>query len=426
MRRAVLATLLLAVGLAFPGMGYAEEPQGGAEALPPPAAPPPLRAEPREDRSDKAPDLRAGTFEVRVHDAFSRPVAGIQVELGVLFQDPAEGETRKQLLGTTNPEGVVLFSGLTVGTDHTYRAVVSQGPAAFASESIRLDALTGHRVLLHVYPSTPDIKKALIGMRGLVYIQPRDDVFQIEGNFQVFNIGPTAWVPSGLSLPLPDGAKAVRAQESMQDARIEKTIQGDLILTGTFGPGQRDVGYQFQLPNTHDPARSFRLALPPHVAEMRVIGEGPRSMTLSVAGFDAAEETRGKDGARLLVAGRRMTQGDAALGHVEIALAGLPVPSSGRWYAAGLALLLAVLGLAAHGRQAPRAGSGDGMRRETEEAEGLVLDELVALELLHRDGTIGPRTYESSRADLVEALARLAARRAAVTDADRQAQERPV
>jgi hypothetical protein len=333
------------------------------------------------------------------------------VELGVLFQTPAQGEDRKQLVATTSVDGLAVFQGLSVGSDYSYRAVVTQGGAAFASESVRLDGLTGHRILLHVYPSTSDIRRALLGMRGTVYVQPREDVFQVEASFQVFNIGAVAWVPGGLPLPLPEGAKAVRAQESMGDARIEKTSDGGLVLTGTFGPGQREIGYQFQLDNTHEAARSFRFALPPHVAEMRVIAEGPRSMTLEVAGFDEAEPTRGQDGARLLITGRRMAQGNAALEHLEVRLAGLPVPSAGRWYAAGLAAVLVGLGFVALGRKPGSAGQATGPQGEAQEAEELILNELVTLEQLKREGAVGPRTYEATRSELLDALTRLSVRR---------------
>ena len=47
----------------------------------------------------------------------------------------------------------------------------------------------------------------LVGMRGVVFIQPREDVFHIESSFQVINIGLQAWVPDGEKIALPAGAR---------------------------------------------------------------------------------------------------------------------------------------------------------------------------------------------------------------------------
>jgi hypothetical protein len=367
-----------------------------------------------EDRASPAPDLRAGTIEVHLHDEKDRPLASAPVRLGIMKQDIAEGDSKSERAARTNAEGVALFEGLSTGTAYSYRVTANRDAGVFASEPLRLGETGGQRVLIHLFPVTRDIAKALVGMRGVLFVQPREDVFHIEASFQVINIGKDAWVPEGVKLTLPDGAKAFRPADSMSDTRVEKGPSGAIELLGTYGPGQHDVGYQFQLDNTHDVRRSIRVALPPHVAELRVVAEGARGMALSVGGFPDAEPMRGQDGSRLLVTGRRLGRGDSAVDAVEITLDNLPVPSAGRWYAVACAVLLAGIGISQTVR---RKGSKDDAQAdgvspsEAEQAEELVLDELVALEKLRAQERIGPRTYEETRVELLDALARLGVRR---------------
>src|SRR5204863_4847159 len=145
------------------------------------------------------------------------------------------------------------------------------------------------------------IRQAMVGMRGVLFVQPREDIFQVEATIQVLNIGMIAWVPEGVVIPLPAGAKAFRAGESMNDTRVDREKDGDATLRGTFAPGEHEVTFQYQLENTHEPALHFRMGLPPHMAEMRVYAEGPRDMQLNVAGFPKAERTTGQSGSHMLI-----------------------------------------------------------------------------------------------------------------------------
>jgi hypothetical protein len=286
---------------------------------------------------------------------------------------------------------------------------VSAGPAKFSSEPLRLEVTSGQRVLLHVYPSVRDIREALVGLRGVVFVQPREDVFHVETNFQVLNIGPVAWVPDDVRLSLPSGAKAFRAPDSMSDQRFDREGGGDVALRGTFGPGQHELGFQFEIDNPHERQKSIRLTLPPHVAELRIVAESTRGMVLHADGFPDAEPTQGQDGSRLLVTAKHLVRGDPAMATLEIELSNLPVPSKGRWYAVFTALGFALFGLALAAKAAAREAPAV-TRDEAKEAENLVLAELVSLERLRREDRIGPKTYERTRRELLDALARLDAR----------------
>jgi hypothetical protein len=325
-------------------------------------------------------------------------------------QDVATGNSRDERTASTDSAGTVTFRGMPIGTDYSYRATVEQGKGVYASGPFRLDERTGQRALVHVYPVTTDIRQAMVGMRGVVFVQPREDIFQVEATIQVLNIGMIAWVPEGVVIPLPAGAKAFRASESMSDTRAEREKDGDVTLRGTFAPGEHEVTFQYQLENTHESTLHFRMGLPPHMAEMRVYAEGPRDMQLNVAGFPKAERTTGQSGSHLLITGKRAVRAEPPIEDVEVSLGNIPVPGQGRWYAALFACCLAGFGVwnalprrGAKGRSAP-------YQAELSEAQELVFRELVSLERLEREGEIGPRAYGEARAELLDVLSRLAAR----------------
>jgi hypothetical protein len=378
------------------------------------AAPPPGHgsgeAPEVRDRSVRAPDLRPGTIEVHVHDGSEQPLAHFPIRLGIMKQDVAEGDSRSQRDATTDDKGVVLFSGLEMSSAFSYRVTATRDYGTFASEPVRLEPTSGQRVLLHVFPVTHDLRESFVGMRSIVYVSPREDVFQIEANFQVLNIGKQAWVPEHVKLELPAGAKAFRSADSMKDTRVEKAEGNFIELLGTFAPGEHEVGFQFQLPNDHTKAKEFRMGLLPHVAEVRVIAERARGMSLHVEGFPEAEPVEGRDGSRLLLTAKHMARGDAAMESVQVGLDNLPVPATGRWYALVLAGSIAVLGLFEASRRGPATGRAAPRAlpvAERKEAERLLLDELVALERLRRREGIGPQTYREARAELLDALSRL-------------------
>ena len=130
-------------------------------------------------------------------------------------------------------------------------------------------------------------------------------------------------------------------------------------------------------------------------------------MELHVASFPDAEPMQGQDGSHLLVTGKHLVRGETSLDSISIALENLPVPSMGRWYAVGLALLIAGFGLVQMLRQSPSSARKLAREGEAEEARDLVLGELVELERLRKNDRIGPRSYEETRSELLDALARL-------------------
>ena len=360
---------------------------------------------PPADRSAPDPKLPPGTVEVTLVDAQERPQANVEVRLGILQQTVAEGEARENKVARSDAQGKARFSGLRTATDFSYRVSVPRGPATYASAPFQFKGEAGQSVLLHLFPVTQDIRSAMVGMRGIILIEPRDDVFQFQVMYRVFNIGQVTWVPSTLTLQLPPDAKGFNAEEGMSDTRFAAESGGRVRLSGTFTPGQHDAQFRFQVPNHGDADVSFRLDLPPHVADLRVIAQSSPGMTLEVDGFDPAQPTVDANGQRLLFTAREMRQGDNPLRELAIRLSGLPTQGPGRWIAVALAAGLAAAGLSA-ARRAP-AQPKKLAREELAAARELLLDELVALERARAAGQIGPRSYESAKRQLVEALARL-------------------
>jgi hypothetical protein len=297
----------------------------------------------------------------------------------------------------------VTFSGLQTESSFSYRISVQNGKGEFASVPFQLSRDKGQRVLLHVYPVTSDLTQARVAVRGLVYLQPRDDVFQFEVWLQVFNVSQSAWVPDNIVLELPQGSKAFSARESMQDTRAEALGEQRAKLAGTFPPGQHDVRFGFQVPNEQRATASFQLSLPPNVAEFRVISEAAKGMSLTVRDFPPVQTSTGMQGERVLVSQKR---GDD-LSSVQFQVAGLPTRGSAPWVAVLIAGFAAFSGLYSARNSQEINQKKRRLKGDLKRARSVILDELAALEAAHGRGDVGPKSYQQTRKALLSALARI-------------------
>lgn len=360
---------------------------------------------PVPDRSTPSPLVPKHTIEVRVVDADGKPLPGVPVKLGILRQSVAAGEEREHRTATADASGIVRFDKLPGhDTSYSYRVSVTRDGANFAAAPFNLDENNGQQVILHLYDVVRDLQTTRLGMFAMLYVETRDDVFQFEVMFRVFNIGRTAWVPQNITIGLPKGWKAFRAQDAMSDVRFE-SVDDRVELHGTFTPGQHEVGFQFQVPNDQTERRSFDIRLPPRVGQMQVIAAAPQTMDLEVAGFDAAQPTAARDGSRNLVATKRMKPGDGALERVTITLSGIPTRGPGAWIAVAIALAAVAAGLFFALRKQPEEAAK--APEELIEAQELILEELVRLTQAHERGEIGPKTFQRARQGLLDAAARL-------------------
>jgi hypothetical protein len=293
------------------------------------------------DVSEATPSVPPGAVSATIVTDQGVPLSGTQVRLGILFQKIAEGESRTEKFAQADANGTVHFTDLAMGSDHAYRVTVQAGPASYQTAPFNLRPEMGQRVVLHVFPSTSDIEKAMVGMRGYMYIETRDDVFQFEVLFRVFNVGQLTWVPKDVVVQLPKGFKAFKAQESMTDVHFEAVDGVGARLRGTFSPGQQEASFRFQMPKSNEDSASFHVSLPPHVAEMRVIAEASSTMNLDVDGFQPPVATANQNGQRVLVSVKQLLRRDEEIKEFVATLSGIPTPGPGRWVAVLVALSMA-------------------------------------------------------------------------------------
>jgi hypothetical protein len=400
-----LGYFVLLAALALPQVSFAQaqpmpagHPSVGGAAAPP---------APEQDAVLAAPNLPAGTIQLKLVDGQGRAIPNANVSLSINFQKISEGEQRTEQPGKTNAEGVATFSGLTPSSDFSYRITTRSGPAEYASDPIQLKPDMGMLALLHVYPVTRKIEEASVGSRGFVYVETRDAVFQFEVLFRVFNMGGVTWVPEGATMTLPAGFKAFKAGQSMSDVRFEELPGKGVKLAGTFSPGQHDVSFRFQVPRHEESSASFRFGLPPHTAEIRFIAEAAPSMELDIDGFEKPQVDVNQNGQRVVVTRHVAKRGEAALSSFNAVLSGIPTPGAGRWIAVAVALALAALGFAAFRGKLGQDAQSDLQERDADRAQKVLLDELVELTRAKRAERIGPSTFETARRTLVEALARI-------------------
>lgn len=403
-----LRWLVLGFALLVPGLSLAQD--GGGEAMPPghPAvgagagAPAPLE----QDQVLPSPDVPAGSIRVKLVNDKGEPLAHTDVKLGILFQKISEGEQRSEQHAKTDEGGIARFSGLTQSSDFSYRVSARSGPAEYSSDPIQLRGSSGMLVLLHVYPVSQRLEDVSIASRGFVYVETRDDVFQFEVLYRVFNMGKVTWVPDGAELKLPAGSKAFKAGESMTDARFEEKT-GRARLAGTISPGQHDVSFRFQVPRDGESAASFRFGILPHTAEMRFIAEAAPTMQLDIEGFEKPQSDVNQNGQRMVVTRHVQQRGVPELRSFVAQLSGIPTPGPGRWIAALIGAALAALGGAAYAGRLGKQTQASLRDRDAERAKDVLLDELVDLTRARREDRIGPSTFESARRALVDALSRI-------------------
>jgi hypothetical protein len=360
---------------------------------------------PEPNREEPSSELPAGSVEVTLVDGEERPIPNADVRLGILFQKISEGESRTSKPGKTNSEGRARFDKLETGSNYAYRVTAKQGAAEYSSQPFSLRDV-GMRVLLHVYPVTSNPSEAVIGARGYFYVETRDDVFQVEVLFRIFNLSRVAWVPNDVHMLLPAGFKAFNAGDPMTDARFEMVEGKGAKLLGTYPPGQHDVSFRFQVPKSASPTASFDVKPPARTAEMRVIAVTNKSMGLEVEGFEQPREDRGPRGDRVLVTRKVVARGEPEVGAFRVVLTGLPVPDEGRWVAVVIALgFMSLGGLAAAGKL--KLVSTQRLEGDQARARDLLFEELVTLEEARKNGEIGPTAHERTHRLLVDALARI-------------------
>jgi hypothetical protein len=353
------------------------------------------------------PQIPPGTIGIVVHGANNEPLADAEVRMTVLHESIDQGNSETELLATTNAEGNAGFTQQKTDSSYQYEVIVRQGGARYSSGQFRLKSTHGQLVMMHVYPTTKSIDETFIATRALYVIEPRDDVFQIQVLFRFHNTNPMTWVPDHFALPLPAAASAFRPGDATGDIRLLEQ-DSEVVITGSFTPGEHEFSYSFQLPNEGESAARLDMPMAPNVVDAKLFAEASSQMTLSVIGLDAPTETRGKGGQRALLAARDfISSPEARPSQFTARIGGLP--SRGRGGAIGASLIAGTLALFGIAFAVTRHGQASGAVADSDrrQARQLLLDELVQVEKAFNAKQIGPKTRERTRQTLLDALARL-------------------
>lgn len=359
---------------------------GGMEAAP-------------EDGTLEDPTIPKGSVEINISDPTGKPLPRTEVTLGIIYNSIAKGESRKRVSAMTDDIGVVRFKDLDTGSGVAYRPMVLKDGATFSITPFQLGAKSGMRALLHVYPVVSDISQTLVVSQSMIYAEVKDDRIQIQQAIKVYNFGRNAWVPpNDLVIALPENFTAFATQQGMTDVGVDAIPKKGLKLRGTFSPGQHVIEFKWQVPYSGEGEVKFDVGMPPNMAAARVIAPASKGMGMEVEGFDPVKTSTDGMGQRALVTEKQLRREDAPVKSIKVMIKGLPTEGPGKVIATLLAFSGLVMGLVLGSRKAPP--------RDTKREREQLLAALEGLELAHREGGIGPKTYERSRRELIDDIAR--------------------
>jgi hypothetical protein len=361
-----------------------------------------------------AQELPPGELEVRLSSKDFKNIENQEITLLISKQSIERGNVDSTLTTHTDERGVAHFSQLGTETDHVYDITVAVGGARYSTGQFQFKSQdVGLRAIVPIYESQASLDNLLLMTRTLIALVPQDNLFVVDVLFRVENYGEISWLPENVTFGLPEGFKALTVRDSKADARFEANGDEGVKLVGTLAPGQHDLTFRFQLPTNGKPDLSFKFPTSLNTGMLRVILESSPTMSLSIPGFPEPEESRNQEGQRRLMTGRDFVgEKVRAPDAIEVKVSGIPTPAAGRGLAVGLAAVIAVAGLAqAFGwrRRGVTAVRSDLSKEDRERASELLLEELISLEQAFQQGSIGRKTHEQAKRQLLEAFARLRA-----------------
>jgi hypothetical protein len=384
------------------------------------AAPPPVPV-PRSPHGARragprivpATDLPAGDIEVMLNSKKFENLDNQEVTLVVSKQSIERGNVDTTLTARTDSRGIARFSGQPTESDHVYDVQVKIGEARYSTGQFQFRAQdSGLRALVPIYESSNTLDGLLVLTRTLIALVPQDNLFVVDVLLRVENYGDVSWLPQNVVFPLPEGFKALTVREDKADAHFEPEGDRGVKLVGTLAPGQHDLMFRFQLPTDGQPDLSFHFPTSLNTGMVRVILESSPTMKLEVPGFPEPEETRNQEGQRRLVAGRDFIgEKVRAPDDIEVKISGIPTPAAGRTVAVVLAAAIALGGVAQgwSRRRSANPARSDLTKEDRERAGELILEELISLEQAFQQGTIGRKTHDQAKRQLLDAFARLRA-----------------
>jgi len=373
-----------------------DDPRGGHGG----AGMPPGMFRAPEDGALEDPTMPSGTIQIHISDLNGKPLPNTEVTMGILYNSVAKGESKKRVTARSNSHGLVQFEHLDVGAGVAYRPMVITDGATFSMMPFQLSQKLGMRALLHVYPVVREVEvpDTLIVTQSIVYAEVKDDRVQVQQLFKIYNFGKTAWVPNDLLIPLPPTYTAFATQQGMTDVAVEGVPGKGVKLRGTFSPGQHSVEFKWQLPYAGEAEVRFDIGVTPHMAAARVIAPASKDMVLEVPGFPAPQSQSDGMGQRALITETQLKRDDKPMTSITVNIRGLPSEGIAKYLASLLALTGLALGVVLAAKKPPE--------RDRKSERARLLADIEDLERGHRDGDVGPKTYESARRELLDEIAR--------------------
>ena len=346
--------------------------------------------------SEPDPGIPPGAIAVEVVDEHGDPVSGAAVRLGVMEQSGG----RKSESCVTDPTGECLFEGLATDAAHSYRVNVPHEGARYSSAPFRLGERQGERVRITRLPTTADDQR-VFQLLGRTMIEFRDDRAHITQEARLANLGDATFVfpEGGLSVKLPEGAKAFESRALMTDQRVSGT-EGGFDVSGSLPPGRTTLSWAYDVP-LDGTVLTLAQAVPFRTMEYQVISDYIDGMSLEVEGFSVARVHDAGD-RRFLVAGVMRRPGDPRVDPLTIRIRGIPGTGPMPYLAVALAFVLFVLGLILVFR--PSDESQVLVRARAERRKEL-LDEIAELESERKTERVGPTFYAHRRRELADELA---------------------
>ncbi|MFO0611326.1 MAG: hypothetical protein U0414_01970 [Polyangiaceae bacterium] len=364
--------------------------------------------EPPQDQSAEDPTLPPGTLILTVVDKDGFPVEGLPITLRHDHASVAKGDTHETFERTSDENGETRFDDLPYGNAETFWFRAKVGEAVFALRPIQLGQKVGGRGVLHVYDATEDRSALEIALQSLVRTSLREDVIVVEQEYRIDNDDPVAWI-ADIEVPLPPGWKAFSTPSDSASApiRVYQSENG-VVLRGTVPPGTSGVAFGYQIPLEGDETQSFEIEPFAPTLAVQLVAEASKKMTLVAEGFSPA--TFNKTSGVTVLVSQRVVREPGGVPRFKVTLGGLPTRGAGSYIAVALALVAILITVAYRWSRKGRTDLEPDTLHDLREARDTLLEEIAALEIAHKKGVVGPKTYERSRGLLLDALARIVSR----------------
>jgi hypothetical protein len=370
-----------------------EDPHAHAEGAPPLARRPVASAEP----SSSVP---VGTIRVRVVDAGERPVAGADLQLGIMAQDKG----RTALAAKSGGDGQHLFENLATGDKQAYRVNVLYQGAKYSSTPFRLPDDRGYDVTVRRLDTTHE-ERDLVLYVGATSIELKDERLKIVQQTRLVNIGSKTYVfpEAGQLVKLPSEALAFQTEEVMTDQHVREDKGKGVRITGSVPPGEVTLTWGFDLPQDGSSV-DLTFDLPWVTFAYRVLADAAPGMTLAVDGMPAPE-LHEDNGRHFYVTEVVKRVGEPPMRGVNIHVTGIPGPGPGRFIASALALLILGVGVYAALRTGRQQRAAASPLRDLAWQRERLIERAAELEAERARGEIGPEFHATALRDLEDELA---------------------